>query len=175
MTKFNIQFSVDNELEFTKTFKTLNESELSSEEITELCKNLLVKLINKLEEKKVVEKTLTVLKPTNVIFKIDNVEYKLKTFTDAIKYVFEYLIDNDYINDEHDKFMFLNMQNKILYCKEEDSHNYRIRRKHIYKGFVLEAEHKIITVYANIMLLINYFNIQDKLEVTNWPKLHKSN
>jgi len=162
MTKFNIQFSVDNTIEYTKSFKI--HKDVNDVEIKELYMLLLKRLNEKMIEQQFVKPMQTIIRPTNVKIKIDKNTYKISRFRDALKRVFEYIVDNNYVEKHTTLYI---TKNEILYSNK----NFDLRyKRYCYKGYYLNQYFTRTRMLKVINLLIDTFELQKNIKIKNWPK-----
>jgi hypothetical protein len=171
MTKFNIQFTVNNNIKYVQSFKDIDTSELTPEEISELCQNLFKKIVNRLEEKNSVKKITTIIKPTSIKMFIENKPIKIHKFIDALLEVFKYLVDNNYINNEHNELKHNKKSKHYIFSDHnwlvKDNEKYRVQE---YKGYYIFTNLSRWRIYLNASYLIKYFKLNKKIKIYNWPK-----
>jgi hypothetical protein len=164
MRKINIQISLSETIEYSRSFILTPDSNLTEEEIVELYKHVLNKVNKKLENKQITKQIQTIVRPYNIVFKIDGVKYRLEHFKDALILIFKYIVDNDLIKQQPQlKFG----KNRIIY----DTKSFSLQYKHyVYKGYYLDQYFTRQRMIKVINLIIKTFKLENKIKIKNWPK-----
>ena len=164
MKKINIQISLSETIEYSRSFILTPDSNLTEKEIVELYKHVLNKVNKKLENKQITKQIQTIVRPYNIVFKIDGVKYRLEHFKDALILIFKYIVDNDLIKQQPQlKFG----KNRIIY----DTKPFSLQYKHyVYKDYYLDQYFTRQRMIKIINLIIKTFKLENKIKIKNWPK-----
>jgi len=170
MSKFNVQLTVNNKIDYTQTFRDLDTSELTENEIADVFKNTFNLLIKKLEEKNQIKKVQTIIKPNSVKFFIENKEIKIKGFIDVLIETFKYLVDNKYINENKPSLKLKESNKNYIY----NNYNWFTKKDHQwraleYKGYYLYINLDRWHIHSYTIKLIDYFNVKSKIKIYNYP------